>query len=442
MFELKSTETEEKLDYLKNLEEIKVQLRQKLLKYSKEHTGYWYIDLETNSFTCSHNLSHVFELDIKKDGLEYYLSTYHKNIPKEIENIQNNLKNVTVDRKIKSLKKEDRSIIEHIDYIPTKKLLMGIVQDMTEILSIRKNMQNIDKHIHQLMKIFDKNISILHCDKDTIVTYASSAFCQATGYEKSHINTKPLSFFECNNENINLQKIFKSLKSSKLTWNGEVKYRKKDNSIFWAKTFISPIYNQDNTLSKFTLFCHDITTQKMLEELTSRDAMTGLYNRRHYNEIIPKEINRAKRNKQKISFAMLDIDFFKQYNDIYGHRMGDDAIISVANALKKSLKRGGDIAFRMGGEEFCIVFTDYDNEKSLKFCEKIKDDIENLKIPHSGSKINDNLTISIGLVVSNLADEVIDELGLYTTSDNALYEAKAAGRNKVFLHKANDMELF
>lgn len=81
----------------------------------------------------------------------------------------------------------------------------------------------------------------------------------------------------------------------------------------------------------------------------------------------------------------------------------------------------------MGGEEFCLIFSDYDDKKSVEFCEKIRKLVEGLKISHTGSKIEDHLTVSIGLVVSDLSHEVIDELGLYTTSDNALYEAKAAG---------------
>ncbi len=96
----------------------------------------------------------------------------------------------------------------------------------------------------------------------------------------------------------------------------------------------------------------------------------------------------------------------------------------------------------MGGEEFCIVFSGYDDKKSFEFCENIRKNIENLNIPHSGSNVHKNLTISIGLVVSDLAHEIIDELGLYTTSDNALYEAKSAGRNQVFFHKADDIEIF
>lgn len=104
---------------------------------------------------------------------------------------------------------------------------------------------------------------------------------------------------------------------------------------------MSPIYNQNDGLVEFTLVCHDVTVQKTLEKISRYDALTNIYNRRYYGEIAPKEIGRAKRDGKKISFAMIDIDFFKQYNDVYGHRKGDEALTKVASTLKKLKKRRG-----------------------------------------------------------------------------------------------------
>lgn len=444
--DIPSKEAEEKLDYLKNLEDIKVKLRQKILESVKKDVGVWYIDLNTNSFTCTSKISNIFNLDVKKSGLEYYFSTYKENelkdISEKIQKIQEDSKELTLERELTSLKSSNMSIVEHINYIPSKNLLTGTVQNLTQILHTHKNIINIDRVMNQIMKFFDKNITIIQCDKKGYVTYVSSAFCEASGFDKNYITGRPLSAIGCVPENINLEKIFTSLEKSHLTWNGEIKYIKKDKGIFWANAFISPIFNQDDELIEFTLLCQDITVQKLLEELTFNDPMTNVYNRRYYNEIIPKEINRAIRDKKKISFAMIDIDFFKQYNDIYGHRKGDDTLIAVANSLQNSLKRSSDYVFRMGGEEFCVVFSGKDEKKSKELCEKLRKNIENLQIPHSGSSIDEYITVSIGLVVSDLAHEIIDELGLYTTSDNALFRAKEAGRNQVFVHESSKIDFF
>jgi len=435
-----------KLDYLKNLEDMKATLHLKFLEKAKEDVGYWYIDLEKDTFTCNDKISHLFKSKVEKNGLKYYLSTFNKTdfkkINQNIISVQKDLKEFNIEREIESHKDSKKYIIEHINFIKPQNLLIGITQDITEINLVKQNILNIDKVINQIMKFFDKNMTILHCDTQGLITSISSAFSQSTGYEEDYMLGKPLSYFDCEVENTQIVQVFESLKESKLTWTGEIKYRRKDKSILWANAFISPIYDQDNKLIEFTILCHDITLQKKLEKLTNYDSMTNIHNRRYYNEIVPKEINRSIRNKKKISFAMIDIDNFKQYNDIYGHRKGDEVIINVAFVLKNFLKRGGDYAFRMGGEEFCIIFSDHDDKKSLEFCENIRMSVENLKIPHSGNSKNGFITISIGLVVSDLAHEVIDELGLYTTSDNALYEAKAKGKNQVSVHKSDEIDIF
>lgn len=439
-------EKEAQLDYLKNLEEMKAKLHIQLLEKTKKNIGYWYIDVKENSFTCSNEISNIFQTNVKEKGLEYYLSTFNeinaKKIIKKIDSIQKDSKEFHTEREFQTDKNSKKNIIEHISFIKSKNLIMGITQDITEIFLVKQNILNIDRVINQIMKFFDKNMTILQCNTEGIITYISSAFSSSTGYEEDYIIGKSLSYFECEIENLSLIQIFENLQHSKLTWNGEIQYKRKNNTSVWANAFISPIYNQKNKLIEFTILCHDITVQKELEKLTNYDAMTNIHNRRYYNEVVPKEINRALRNKKKISFAMLDIDCFKQYNDIYGHRKGDEVIISIATVLKSFLKRGGDYVFRMGGEEFCIIFSEHDDQESLEFCEKIRRSIEDLKIPHSGNNNYKYITISIGLVVSNLAYEVIDELGLYTTSDNALYEAKAKGRNRVFVHKSSEIDIF
>jgi diguanylate cyclase (GGDEF)-like protein len=128
---------------------------------------------------------------------------------------------------------------------------------------------------------------------------------------------------------------------------------------------------------------------------------------------------------------ILDIDFFKQYNDTYGHQEGDFVIKSVANVLKNRTNRAGDFAFRVGGEEFAVI-SHIEKSKVMDYALLIKDDIENLKIEHSGNKVSQYVTISLGVVCKS-GLEINSSEELYKNADENLYEAKRSGRNRVVL---------
>lgn len=158
--------------------------------------------------------------------------------------------------------------------------------------------------------------------------------------------------------------------------------------------------------------------------------MSQLYNRRYFDEIFTIEFDRAKRTKQSFIFAMIDIDFFKKYNDTYGHQAGDEAIRAVSKVLLNYTKRAGDYAFRIGGEEFAIISQSNDKEDYLKYLKNICTSVEELNIEHIKNSEYKRLTISIGSIeVINHNDITIDEL--YKLTDEQLYHAKENGRNQV-----------
>lgn len=169
---------------------------------------------------------------------------------------------------------------------------------------------------------------------------------------------------------------------------------------------------------------------KKLENASYTDSLTNLYNRRYFNIVLDREIKRAKRAKSEITFMMLDVDFFKQYNDTYGHIEGDKALILVAKSLRSVLQRPGDFVFRLGGEEFGVFLTDTGAQDAQALASKICHSLEELKIPHAGNKASAYLTISIG-AVSCVADETLDEEEIIKQADKKLYEAKEGGRNRV-----------
>ena len=167
---------------------------------------------------------------------------------------------------------------------------------------------------------------------------------------------------------------------------------------------------------------------KKLENVSYTDSLTGLHNRRYFNVVYDREIKRAKRNRSFITFMMLDIDFFKQYNDTYGHIEGDFALKSVAKVLKDTLKRPSDFLFRLGGEEFGILLIETTQEDSETMAKNICTFVKEREIKHDGSKINEFITISIGIACC-IADEALDEEILITCADEMLYKTKNSGRD-------------
>jgi len=171
---------------------------------------------------------------------------------------------------------------------------------------------------------------------------------------------------------------------------------------------------------------------KKLENVSYTDSLTTLHNRRYFNYIYEKELKRAKRSNQYVTFMMLDIDYFKQFNDTYGHVEGDYALKTVAKVLQETLKRPADYVFRLGGEEFGILLVDTDASNSAKIAREICDAVRSRGIKHENSLVSDVVTISIG-VVSCIADDALDDEVLISRSDEMLYEAKETGRDRYII---------
>lgn len=166
-----------------------------------------------------------------------------------------------------------------------------------------------------------------------------------------------------------------------------------------------------------------------LKEISLEDELTGIANRRCLERYLVKEWWHALREKEALSFLMVDVDFFKRYNDTYGHPAGDECLKKIATVLAANVKRGGDITARYGGEEFAIVLRATGSEGGQKVAENIRRDVESLAIPHKASKIAPYVTLSIG--VATLIPEMNSSYEmLIKEADDALYQAKNDGRNR------------
>ncbi|MGD8926552.1 MAG: GGDEF domain-containing protein, partial [Thioalkalispiraceae bacterium] len=167
-----------------------------------------------------------------------------------------------------------------------------------------------------------------------------------------------------------------------------------------------------------------------LELIANQDALTGLYNRRYFNNTLQNEIRRAQRHHAPLSLLMCDIDYYKNYNDTYGHIAGDKCLQTIANLIKKHFQRASDLVARYGGEEFCIILPDIDAPQASLLSEQLLKVVSQQQIQHESSPIADFVTISIGLV-TGLDAERCDTISLLEHADKALYLAKKSGRNRI-----------
>lgn len=169
-----------------------------------------------------------------------------------------------------------------------------------------------------------------------------------------------------------------------------------------------------------------------LQRLSTLDGLTGLANRRHFNEFLANEWHRAQREAESLSLLMIDIDFFKAFNDHYGHQRGDDCLHQVANILGSAVKRPGDLAARYGGEEFAIVLPRTSASGAVAVAESLRRRLEELPIEHARSPLHRRVTLSVG-VAAVIPERHGTPDRLVEYADRALYEAKRAGRNRVKL---------
>lgn len=297
--------------------------------------------------------------------------------------------------------------------------LIGISTDVTELYLLNEQVQNY-------MHLTDEHIISSFTDIHGVITAVSNAFCKISGYRKDELIGKNHNIVR--HEDMSNQ-FFKELWQTILKeekWQGEIKNKRKDGKSYWVNAKISPCYNDKKELIGFMSVREDITDKKNFEQLSITDALTGTYNRRHFNIMVPKIIESSKRNNELICFILFDIDNFKLYNDTYGHLKGDDALKIISKVFLDNLKRADDYCFRIGGEEFVIVCKTKSERNSIEFSKKIIKEVEEKKL-----KLNEKyLTVSAGLICE-YACEIYSIDAVYKRIDSLLYHAKNNGKNRV-----------
>ncbi|WP_036301682.1 GGDEF domain-containing protein [Methylotenera sp. L2L1] len=228
---------------------------------------------------------------------------------------------------------------------------------------------------------------------------------------------------------------------SKAGTDHEADYRAltKDGEYIWIRDVVHVVRKEDGEVDSLIGFMFDITErkdteqklielQKQLEELSFKDGLTGVFNRRMFDSVMEVEWGNAKRNRQPLSLIMLDIDYFKQYNDYYGHIQGDECLKHVAKVLSGVATRSRDFFARYGGEEFILVLPETDEAAAIKIAERCRNVIFKAQIAHEKSLVSQLLTVSIGIstVIPTHSDEAIKFIAKV---DRQLYVAKEKGRN-------------
>jgi len=171
-------------------------------------------------------------------------------------------------------------------------------------------------------------------------------------------------------------------------------------------------------------------SNRELQRLSSLDGLTGVANRRQFDEILEQEWQRSARTNMPLSLIFADIDYFKRYNDHYGHQAGDDTLKQVAAALRQTVHRPADLVSRYGGEEFVMVLPDTTLEGAVAVANKVLQSVRDLHIPHENAEDSDRVTLSIGVATLNPKENEKPDM-LVEAADKALYRAKETGRNRV-----------
>ncbi len=285
------------------------------------------------------------------------------------------------------------------------------------------------KLLHHNFHIIDQNVLFAEMNRNGEITSVSNALSRYLAISQNELIGAKSNFFGTSMPKELLREIWTTINTGK-SWEGDIQHTNNAGDIKWAHSIIHPIFDKDYNITRFNNILTDITDRKKVEEIALTDVLTDLPNRRSYEATLEREINIARRGQWALTLAIIDIDYFKNYNDHYGHPEGDVALSNVANALKYSLRRPNDFVARIGGEEFALIFSQCEAAESEEFLEKIRKFVVDLMIPNEKSAVHDYLTISIGSYVCSKKKAVpIKEL-FFSKADKALYTAKEK-RNSV-----------
>jgi diguanylate cyclase (GGDEF)-like protein/PAS domain S-box-containing protein len=204
----------------------------------------------------------------------------------------------------------------------------------------------------------------------------------------------------------------------------------RDKTLHTYATVKFPLMDADGVVYATCAVSADVTDARTARIDSVTDELTGLHNRRYYNVRFNEEQKRARRDQRTLTLLLADVDRFKEYNDTYGHPQGDAVLQSVADCMRQTFHRSGDLCFRIGGDEFTCLFSSSGEEESMALAEQLRACMAARLIPHSGNAPMQHVSLSLGLAFI-APDAALSQEEIYRLADQALYRAKHQGRNTV-----------
>jgi diguanylate cyclase (GGDEF)-like protein/PAS domain S-box-containing protein len=279
---------------------------------------------------------------------------------------------------------------------------------------------------------------ILQVGLDGVAQYASGASVRVFGYKPSEIVGRTAAEFIHPEDLPRVQHALASYRAGTSTGGTvEFRMRRKDGTLAWVEERAHVIKAQDHSAARaVVIVLRDISERKRLEQqlrdLANTDGLTGLMNRRHFDETLQQEWHRTLWSGREISLLLIDIDFFKSFNDQYGHQTGDDCLRAVGVAIASAVRQNIDHAARYGGEELAVIMPGASAAVAVEVAERLRIAIEGLDIPHAAIPAG-RITISIGAAtaLSRAGGSMSMPEALISAADDALYKAKHDGRNRV-----------
>ncbi|HKY34473.1 MAG TPA: diguanylate cyclase [Polyangiaceae bacterium] len=196
-----------------------------------------------------------------------------------------------------------------------------------------------------------------------------------------------------------------------------------------SRSFLAQL-ERDEAYGALAALKHQLEVKnEELQRLSTVDGLTGLANRRRFDEVLEQECRRSRRERTSLALIMTDVDFFKKYNDAYGHPGGDECLRRVATVLTQGARRPADVAARYGGEEFALILPHTTLEGAAVVAEGVRSGVAALNILHAGSSVAPHVTLSLGVAFALHDSPHLEPDALVHLADQSLYEAKRAGRN-------------
>lgn len=285
-------------------------------------------------------------------------------------------------------------------------------------------------------------------DNKGIIVEANDKFVEISGFSRNELlgqNHRIIS------SGVHKKEFFKKMWetiSSGEKWHGEFCNRKKDGELYWVDSAIVPVRGIDGEIERYISVRIDISKRKkyelsiekvnqeltsanmQLETLSEVDALTGVANRRKFDDILSEYVSTMSRSGASLTLMLCDVDYFKDYNDRYGHQAGDNCLHNIAKSIEENFTRSGDLVARYGGEEFAVILPNINKETAMMLAERMRANVEQLALEHNDSSVAKVVTISVGVITLQLDKNVTAE-SIIEKADKALYRAKEIGRNRI-----------